>query len=191
MKSRRGIPVVGDVLRGLRKDRNWSQEEACRRAGVSVKLLRKAEQGEPIDAESVAVLAALYSSANRPIAPQDLVAKASTAATTASSSGEAALLGDWLIGVWGRGDWKLFETLCAPAIRFHCRIGLLTSREQLRSEVAEIRDSFSEIVPRLDSSAQHGSLAVGRWVMAMRQTGDWLGQPPTEADTCTPDSMSP
>lgn len=46
-------------MRSLRVSRGWTQIEAATRAGLSERLLRKAENGGPIELQSIAILAQL------------------------------------------------------------------------------------------------------------------------------------
>lgn len=54
--------------------RAWSQREASERAGLSDRLIRKAERGGPLELKTIALLAQLYSQPGAPVNPQTLLA---------------------------------------------------------------------------------------------------------------------
>jgi len=69
----RSFLVNGQLLRLLRASRGWTQQDAAERAGFSDRLIRKAESGGPLQAHSIAVLAELYSTSERPLTAGDLL----------------------------------------------------------------------------------------------------------------------
>jgi transcriptional regulator with XRE-family HTH domain len=71
----RSFDVDGQQLRLLRAARGWTQLQAAEQAGFSDRLIRKAESGGPLETQTLAVLAQLYSTPQRPLTPGDLLAR--------------------------------------------------------------------------------------------------------------------
>lgn len=70
----RSFLVDGRRLQLLRAGHGWTQQEAAERAGFSDRLIRKAEAGGPLQTQTIAILAELYSTRERPLRPGDLLA---------------------------------------------------------------------------------------------------------------------
>jgi transcriptional regulator with XRE-family HTH domain len=91
----RSFPVNGVLLQSLRVASGWTQEETATRSDLSDRLIRKAEAGGPLEIQSIAVLAQLYSSVERRFTPDDLLADpvvVKSAAGTSRAAGSSAPL---------------------------------------------------------------------------------------------------
>lgn len=60
-----------DLLRSLRKEAGWTQEELAARADLSVRVIAKAEKGESVAAKTVAAITAAFQSAGVAVASAD------------------------------------------------------------------------------------------------------------------------
>jgi transcriptional regulator with XRE-family HTH domain len=47
--STRGVPLIADVLKKLRKEKGWSQQKLTEKAGLSYAVVTKVEQGITTD----------------------------------------------------------------------------------------------------------------------------------------------
>jgi transcriptional regulator with XRE-family HTH domain len=176
----RGVVVRGSDLRVWREQRGWSQEEAASRAEISVKVIRKAEQGEPIDLSSAAALAAIYSSPDRPLTIADLIATERIELNGKDSQPDGVqVVRDWLSETWGGGNLDRIDQLTCEDLQLHCETGVVTSRQQLRQRSERLRQSFSDFQLTIGSIVENGDAIVARWQVAMTHTGEWLGLKPT------------
>ena len=69
----RSLACNGDVLRACRQRRGWTQERAADISGYSVRLIRKAEAGQPIHPDTIEILAETYTTDAYPVHPEDLI----------------------------------------------------------------------------------------------------------------------
>lgn len=175
---KRGLHVDGNTLRELRHARRWSQEEAACRSGLSDKLIRKAERSGLIDANSVAALATLYSTAEASVRPADLIIAPSPDITSSGSDG-SALLGRWLTEIWGERSLDAIDRIAAPELVFHCELGTLVSLAAVRQRMADLRRSFGGIRLSVERIAQTKLTVMCRWRLTMTHIGDWRGIEPT------------
>jgi len=74
MHHERGMIVIGERLRLLRRQRGWTQQELADLSGYSDRLIRKAEHGGPVSAASLQVLATTLSHPARVVTSQELQA---------------------------------------------------------------------------------------------------------------------
>ncbi|QDU55500.1 helix-turn-helix domain-containing protein [Aeoliella mucimassa] len=68
------LSCMGDVLRRYRKRRGWTQDELAIRSGYSLRLVRKAEAGQPVNIDTIEILAEALSTSDDPLPPEDVVA---------------------------------------------------------------------------------------------------------------------
>ena len=71
--TRASLPVNSELLRDLRKARGFTQERLAELSGYSSRLIRKAEAGQPVHADTIEVLAEALSTTEAPISPETLV----------------------------------------------------------------------------------------------------------------------
>lgn len=72
--NRKSLPVNGELIRDLRKTRGLTQEQLAELAGYSPRLIRKAESGRSLNADTVEVIAEALSTPAAPVSPETLTA---------------------------------------------------------------------------------------------------------------------
>ena len=63
----------GELLKALRKQRGWSQEQLAKEAGYSDRVIRKAEGGRSISVETIRDLAEALDGEESSVCPEDLI----------------------------------------------------------------------------------------------------------------------
>lgn len=71
--TKRFLTVNKDNLRRLRMQKGWSQDQLAKRAGYSERLIRKAESGGTVSAQTIHDLADALGDSDRPVTYQELV----------------------------------------------------------------------------------------------------------------------
>lgn len=176
----RGFPVAGERLRVLRQARHWTQHKAAERAGVSDRLIRRAENGGPLEQNSLELLAQLYSTPEQPLTADDLVVSPSRPRPEESNGVDHEnLLRRWFDEVWNQGRLAAIDELAAPDCVFHIEGARLHGPAEIRKRAETIRAGFSNFQVEIDDIATHRDLVIGRWRMRMSNTGEWMGRPPT------------
>lgn len=169
----------GELLRALRRERGWTQEEAAHRARVSEKLLRKAEQGGRVDGRSLAALAAIFAeNARRSFTSQDLLGETGPSTSTKhesfaavdaeSRSGTSAacvLLDRWLRAIWERSTLDAINRWASPAIVFHCEMGILHGCDALRRRYERLLAELGAVDLMIDALVGTSETAACRWRM--------------------------
>lgn len=156
----------GQILCSLRLARGWTQVEAAERAGISERLVRKAEAGESIGMRSLALLADLYSTAQSPLSLEDLVARPFDAEL--SEADMKALVRRWHGDLWGRGRLEIISELAAANCIFHADDRRLRGRAALVRYIESTRDAVGEFSLLAQRPVVFGSLAVTRWRMRLK-----------------------
>lgn len=176
----RGLLVAGERLRALRQARRWSQRRAAERAGVSDRLIRRAENGGPLELKSLDLLAQLYSSLEQPLTVDDLIASPLPPRGAEVDAGHhEELLRRWFNEVWNQGRLAAIGELAAPDCVLYAEGVTFRGPAEIRKRAERIRASFSNFRVEIDEIATHRDLVVGRWRMRMTNTGEWMGLPPT------------
>lgn len=70
------IPVHGPTFIACRRERAWSQEELARRSGYSTRVIRKAESGGSLKAETLQDLCETFSQMGKPVSLADITCDA-------------------------------------------------------------------------------------------------------------------
>lgn len=176
----RSFAVSGSLLRTLRAGRGWTQAEAAECAGLSERLLRKAEAGEPIEVQSIAILAQLYSSPSSPLTPDELLVKPAIIQSQPPSNSAhiEALVRRWYDELWNHGRLEVVDELAAPDSVLHAQGDRLT-RDEARQRFAAMQAAFNDFEFAVDQLAVQGKLAVVRWHVYLTHVGSWMGEPPT------------
>jgi transcriptional regulator with XRE-family HTH domain len=159
----RGFAVRGELLRRRRRAQGWTQEEAAYRAGVSDKLIRKAERGGPIDGRSVSALAALFSTNEQPLASRELLAGETDASAPAMPSTACQLLQSWLQEIWCGGSLEVVDRLGASEMLFHCELGPLRSRAEIRRRYWRLLQPLTGVELMIDALLGSQESAACRW----------------------------
>jgi transcriptional regulator with XRE-family HTH domain len=179
-KRSRSFRVVGPLLRSLRVARGWSQQDAAERAGVSDRLIRKAEAGEPIELQSIALLSQLYSTPEARLTPRELLADALPGVgKTPEAAGHEALVRRWFEEVWNQGRLEAIDELAWPDCVLHADGAVLHGTGEVRQRTEAIRAAFSDFEMQVEHIAVQGDMIISRWRVAMTHTGPWMETPPT------------
>lgn len=176
----RAFAVAGPVLRALRVARGWTQEEASERAGVSDRLIRKAEAGGPLELKSIALLAQLYSAPDAPLTPSELMpGRVEAVGEAAQSAAHEALVRRWWEEVWNRGRLDAIAELLSPDCVLHTEGTVLHGPVELRQRTEALRAAFSDIHIDVEQVTVHDDWVISRWRVGMTHRGPWMGTPPT------------
>jgi steroid delta-isomerase-like uncharacterized protein len=179
----RSFAVDGNALKALRVNRGWTQHQAAQRAGYSDRWIRKAEAGGPLEIQSIAVLASLYSTEQRHLTPDDLLLERETTARLASASPSASaaeeLVRRFFEELWNRRRFEVIEELLAPDCVLHAEGRELRGRAATHRRAEELFAAFGEFAIDLQHVTADGNLVVCRWRLRLLQTGTWCGKPPT------------
>ncbi len=191
----RSFPVAGPLLRSLRAGRGWTQEQAAAKAGLSSRLIVKAEAGGAIEVQSIAILARLYSSPQTVLTTSDLLApspsqppsqpleslsqhgEAAGTPTPQSPSLAAALVRDWFEHLWNQRRLAVIDELAAPEIELHADGRQFRGHRSLRRRAAKVYAAFSDLGMTIDYLTVRDDLVICRWRLAMTNSGPWLGLP--------------
>jgi transcriptional regulator with XRE-family HTH domain len=152
--------VDANQLRRLRAAHGRSQEEAAERAGVTDRLIRKAEAGKPIEVRSIARIAAAFSTSENPIAPGDLLARY-------VNNTNCRHLKSWLDQIWNQRKLDAIDELADPEIEFHCEKGLLLGRDLLRQRLRDIQSLYDRFEAWIEQLDDQGDVVVCRWRMTI------------------------
>lgn len=179
----RSFAVDGDRLRSLRVANGWTQEEAAKKAGVSDRSIRKAESGGPLEVRSLAILAELYSSPERKLTPDDLLAEA-LPGTPAPSPPEdpshaESLVRRWFDELWNRRRLEVIEEMLSPDVVHHTDGRHIHGPDAIRRWAIEILEAFGEFELELTEITVLNDIVVCRWRASVRHTGTWEGIAPT------------
>jgi transcriptional regulator with XRE-family HTH domain len=163
----------------LRAARGWSQEEAADQAGVTDRLIRKAEAGKPIELRSIGLLAAAYSTPDHPILPADLL-------LGKSDETIRTRLSLWLDKIWNQQQIDTINELTHPDIKFHCEKGLLQGSDQLRKRICDIQSRYHNFKMSIEQLDVQGDVVVCRWRMTINpRPAKWKPiLPPGESFPC-------
>src|SRR5688572_24686424 len=119
----RSFAVNGELLRACRIASGWTQVEAADKAGFTDRLVRKAESGGPLQIQSIAILAQLYSTAEHRLTPDDLLAEPISPATAvvflSPTSLGITLVRRLFRELWNERKLEVIDELLAPACVLH------------------------------------------------------------------------
>jgi transcriptional regulator with XRE-family HTH domain len=73
LPTQRNTSTNRQLLKVTRKELGWTQEDLARNSGLSVRVVAKAEAGEPLSLKTVETLVATFRNAGKPISAADLV----------------------------------------------------------------------------------------------------------------------
>jgi steroid delta-isomerase-like uncharacterized protein len=176
-------------LTSLRAARGWTQREAAARAGFTDRLIRKAEAGLAIDAHSIATLAQLYSTPERGLTIQDLLAEPLEPSSAESPAPSAAgvqptspieeLVLRWFEELWNQRRLKVIDEIAARDIVWHVEGRQFRGRRSVRRWAAALFAAFGDFEMVIDQLTVRDDLAICRWRLAMTQSGSLLAMPAT------------
>lgn len=177
---KRSLHVNGPVLRGLRRAKGWTQQEAADKVGFSDRLIRKAESGGAIDLQSIALLAQLYSSAETRLTLNGLLDEPFTDAVTPYDPAQIeSVVRRWYHEVWNDASFKAIDELVAADCILHVKGETLRGQAAVKQRMAAVHAAFSDFLLLIDQLVVFGNLAVVRWQASFVHKGVWMDQPPT------------
>lgn len=174
----RSFRANGPLLRSLRLARGWTQQEAAARSGMTDRLIRKAEAGQPLQLNSLSLLAQLYGTPLAPLTVEQLLAGPLGDLLNDAPDGEA-LVRRWFDEVWNQGRLETIDELTTPESVLRADCAVLRGPAEIRRRTESIRAAFSDFDLRLDHVAVQGEWVMSRWRATMAHTGDWMGGTPT------------
>ena len=157
----RSFRVLGGRLGSLRLARGWTQLEAAERAGISERLIRKAEAGESLGVRSISILVNLYSTAQSPLTLDDLIDGPLAAASDAA--GIEAIVRRWHHELWNQGHLEIIAELAAADCILHAHDKHLRGHAAVRHYIRSTRAALGECKFLAQPPAIFGDLAVSRW----------------------------
>jgi steroid delta-isomerase-like uncharacterized protein len=176
----RSFAVSGQLLRSLRAARGWTQREAAQWAGVSDRLIRKAEMDGPIELKSIALLAQLYSTPDAKLTPKDILTEPVGAPAATSQEAEyEALVRRWWEEVWNQGRLEVIAELASTDCVLHADGAELRGPGEVRQRTEAIREAFSDIHIDVEQVSVQGDWVISRWRVSQIHSGTWMGMPPT------------
>jgi transcriptional regulator with XRE-family HTH domain len=179
----RSFAVDGNLLRACRVASGWTQEDAAAKAGVSDRLVRKAESGGPLEIQSIAILAQLYSTTNRCLTPDDLLAESVAAPSgnwaSSPASRAEALVRRFFDELWNQRRFEAIDELLSPDCVLHAEGRELRGRTATYRRAEELFAAFGEFAIDIQDLSSHDDLVVCRWRLRMMQTAIWCGCLPT------------
>jgi len=171
----RSFRVSGPLLRSLRAARGWIQREAAERAGLSERLLRKAEAGGPIELQSIAILAQLFSTRELPLTANELLAGRHDRSRAPSAVSMEVLVRRWFEELWNQGRLDVIKELAAPECVLHAQGDDLHGHAAVRQRMEAMRSAFGNVDFVVDTLAAHDNMVGLRWHVTVTHTGEWMG----------------
>ena len=158
-RAPRGIAVRGNLLRQLRQQAQWTQEQAAARAKVSDKLIRKAEAGGPIQFSSVQILASIYSRPGHLVDPKELLLL----------NQPVDLLRSLLRNLW-TDNWRMtIDSKVAADVIVHCESGTLTGRNDFLDRYELLRQEVLDGQIEIEDGKSDQTRATCRWKQSPTQ----------------------
>ncbi len=171
--------VSGPLQRSWRVARGWLQREAAERAGLSERLLRKAEAGEPIELQSIAILAQLFSTRDTALTAKELMVARPRRSRERGAGRMETLVRRWFDDLWNQGRLDVIEELAVPDCMLHAEGEDLAGHAAVRRRMEAIRSAFGDFDFVVDALVARGDMVSLRWRLGLTRTGAWLGQPPS------------
>lgn len=162
----RSVRVSGQRLCSLRLARGWTQLEAAERAGISERLIRKAEAGQSLGLRSIAILANLYSTAQSPLSLLEIIAEPLGAAF--NDAGIETIARRWHGELWNQGRLEMIAELAADDCVLHAHDKHLRGHAALRRYIQSARAAVGAFKLFAQSPTVFGDLAVTRWRMCLK-----------------------
>jgi steroid delta-isomerase-like uncharacterized protein len=179
----RSFAVNGELLRACRISNGWTQDDAATKAGLSDRLIRKAESGGPLEIQSIAILAQLYTTAERRLTPDDLltepIASAKIKSAFSPASEAEAKVRRFLNELWNQRRFEVIDELCAPDCVLHAEGRDLHGRSAIHARATEVHAAFSDINLQIQEITTAGDIIISRWRATFTVTGPWRGLPPS------------
>jgi transcriptional regulator with XRE-family HTH domain len=182
----RSFPVNAELLQRLRAARGWTQVEAAEKSGLSDRLIRKGEAGGDLEIQSIDILAQLYSTFERALTPDDILARPvgpagakGAAEPAAATSSDVALVRRFFDELWNRHDVAVIDEMLAPDCVLHAEGRERRGRAAAHARARELFAAFGEFALDIQDITEHNGLVICRWRLRLLQTGTWNGTAPT------------
>jgi len=186
----RSFPVNGKLLLACRVANGWTQDDAAAKAGFSDRLIRKAESGGPLQIQSIDILAQLYSTSQRRLTPDDLLAEPIAPDQVKSTSSHASqaearasraeiMVRRFFQELWNERKFEAIDELLSPDCVLHAEGRELYGRAAMYRRAEEFFAAFDRFIVEIYDLTVQRDLVICRWLVRMTQTGPWLGLPPT------------
>ena len=167
----RSTSVSGDVVKSQRIAKGLSQLDLANQTGLSDRLIRKAEKGEPIQFSSIQKIASCLEIPQEAILMRDK--------HQAQVRGMGAEMKRYLEEVWNDEKLALIDELLAPDFKFYHEQGVVHGREEMRQRILTLRKSFGDFDVTVDEVNDFGEFCVCRWRFRVTHIGQWLDLPAT------------
>jgi predicted ester cyclase len=173
--------VNGTLLHSLRIARGWTQEEAAAQADLSDRLIRKAEGGGPLQINSIARLAEIYSTPQRQLTPADLLDEDVSRSDPLPSrpSDAAARVRRFFAEVWGQSRIETIDELASPDCLLHAEGTIYRGRDALRQRALAVYAAFGRMEMNIQDLTVHGDVVICRWIASFTHSGPFWGIAPT------------
>lgn len=164
-ETARSFRVSGERLCSLRQSRGWTQVEAAERAGISERLIRRAEAGGSLGWRSIAVLADLYSTAQSPLSLDDLLGEplAGRTGVVVPPRDIAAVVRRWHDELWNLGRLEVVAELAAAGCILHAHDKRIRGHAAVRRFIQATRAAVGRFQLVAQPPAIFGDLAMTRW----------------------------
>lgn len=162
----RSFRVSGRLLTSLRLARGWTQLEAADRAGISERLIRKAEAGESLGLRSIAILADLYSTAQSPLSLDGLVSEPLGAALY--ELGIESIARRWHNELWNLGRLEIVDELAVTDCVLHAHDRYICGHAAVRRYIRSTRAAMGDFKLVAQPPTVFSDLAVTRWRLRLK-----------------------
>lgn len=171
------VTLEGHLLRASRLVAGLTQSQLAKTANLSIRLVRKAEHGDPIQYQSLRSLANALS-----VDPGALILSDSDQKLPESS--RVARVVEFLEQIWNHSNFDVIQTHLHPTFRFHHEAGLVSSRDEMRQRIETLKQSFDAFDFRVLQAQDFGSFVVCRWTVSATHVGTWADLPTTGKRVC-------
>jgi transcriptional regulator with XRE-family HTH domain len=152
--------------------RGWTQLEAAERAGISERLLRKAEAGESLGFRSIMMLADLYSTAQSPLTVDELVSEplGDSPGMSLEHTDIETMARRWHDELWNLGRLEILAELAAADCVLHAHDRRLCGHAAVRRYIKSTRAAAGEFKLIAERPEVFGDLTVTRWRARLKRT---------------------
>lgn len=178
---RRTVAVRGDILRAARISCGWTQRDAALKAGLTDRIVRKAEAGGRLDRSTIAALARVYELPEAALTSG--TSREAESSRTARAPNElsvaAAKAKRFMEEAWNDQNLDVLDELLPPTFSFYHESGVVQGRDEMRQRIAGFQKLFDRCRIQIDSVTDFDGFIFIRWTFAFTHTGEWLGLAPT------------
>lgn len=160
------IEIRPGVVRRYRLTRLYSQVELSEMSSLSVRSIRRAENGGLMNLNSVKRLALVLG-----VPPVALYACTDTMARDTDMARKAQ---EYLDRIWNHDDYSVLDTHLTKNFRFHHDNGVATNPRETLERIRAFKKSFSDYDFRFDDTIDFGEFVVCKWNVSMTHSGPWL-----------------